>query len=295
MAVAQLRSVVTEEIHAGVYQPEVAAVSVQYNSSTPSPLNWRYSGNQLKRWRTKANVTREELAAAANYSPDTIKSMEQGVRMPTPRVLDAADELCRAEGLLSAAKDYLQREKFPARAQDFMVFEQQAISRWSYEVALISGLLQAEPYARALIGNHCPPLEEETVEERVVARMERQELLTRKPPVALSFVLYEAVLRGPLVDKEQLIHLLTAGSRNNVTIQVLPFARAIPAALMGPMVLMETRDRERYALSEGQSVSQFTSDAEVVWKHTERLSMIRAVALSPAESATFIERMTEEL
>ncbi|MDX3069378.1 helix-turn-helix transcriptional regulator [Streptomyces sp. ND04-05B] len=33
-------------------------------------------------------MTREELAEAANYSPDTVKSMEQGVRMPTPRVLD---------------------------------------------------------------------------------------------------------------------------------------------------------------------------------------------------------------
>lgn len=51
---------------------------------TQSPPMWRFSGNQLKRWRTKANVSREELAAASNYSPDTIKAMEQGVRMPTP-------------------------------------------------------------------------------------------------------------------------------------------------------------------------------------------------------------------
>ncbi|MFK4103792.1 helix-turn-helix domain-containing protein [Streptomyces sp. NPDC019531] len=58
-----------------------------------TPVNWRYSGNQMKRWRIKANVSREELGAASNYSPDTIKSMEQGVRMPTPRVLDVADEL----------------------------------------------------------------------------------------------------------------------------------------------------------------------------------------------------------
>lgn len=56
----------------------------QCNSHSQPPVAWRYSGNQMKRWRTKANVSREELAAAANYSPDTIKSMEQGVRMPTP-------------------------------------------------------------------------------------------------------------------------------------------------------------------------------------------------------------------
>ncbi len=42
-------------------------------------------------------------------------------------------------------------------------------------------------------------------------------------------------------------------------------------------------------------MSQFTSDAEVVRQHTERLSMIRTVALGPAESATFIERMAEAL
>ncbi|WP_055524503.1 helix-turn-helix domain-containing protein [Streptomyces graminilatus] len=249
----------------------------------------------MKLWRTKANVTREELGAAANYSPDTIKSMEQGVRMPTPRALDAADELCRADGLLSAAKEYVKREPFPARAQDFMLYEQQAISLWWYEVALIPGLLQTETYARALIGDHCPPLDEETVEERVAARMARQELLVSKPPVALSFVVYEAALRSPYVNREQLQHLLSAGRPNNVTIQLLPFERAIPAALSGPMVLLETRDHERMAFTEGPSQSLLTPDPTVVSLHSERLSMIRAVALSPAESAQFIERMVDEL
>ncbi|MFJ7767934.1 helix-turn-helix domain-containing protein [Streptomyces sp. NPDC097107] len=49
-----------------------------------SPVMWRFSGNQMKRWRTKANISREQPAAASNYSPDTIKAMEQGARMPTP-------------------------------------------------------------------------------------------------------------------------------------------------------------------------------------------------------------------
>ncbi|MBE4735246.1 helix-turn-helix transcriptional regulator [Streptomyces sp. ND05-3B] len=285
-----LRSVVTEVIHAGVYRSEVRAVSAQYNS--PSPVAWRYGGNQMKRWRTKANVSREELAEAANYSPDTIKSMEQGVRMPTPRVLDVADELCGAQGLLSSAKDYLQREKFPARAQDFMEREREAISRWSYEVALIPGLLQTQGYARTLIENRYPPLDEETVEARVAARLERQAILTeRKPPVALSFVLYEAVLRSSQVDAEQLRRLLEASCLRNVLLQVLPFDRAISAALLGPMVMLETRDHERFVFTEGPLASELSADPEVVNRVTERLSMIRAQALSPAESARFIERM----
>ncbi|MEV8397076.1 helix-turn-helix domain-containing protein [Streptomyces niveus] len=75
-------------------------------------------------------MSREELAAATNYSSATIKSMEQGVRMPTPRLLDQADVLFEANGKLSAAKNYLRREKFPARAQDFMDREAEVISLW---------------------------------------------------------------------------------------------------------------------------------------------------------------------
>ncbi|GCB47310.1 helix-turn-helix transcriptional regulator [Streptomyces sp. NL15-2K] len=268
-------------------------MSGTHNNNQP-PVAWRYSGNQLKRWRVKADVSREELASAANYSPETIASMERGVRMPTPRVLDVADELCGAEGLLSAAKEYLNRERFPARAQDFMEREKEAISRWSYDVSLVPGLLQTKGYARALIDNRIPPLDEETVEERIAARMERQAILTeRKPPVGLSFVLYEAVLRAPQVDAEQLRRLLEVARLRNVVVQVLPFERAVPAALMGPMVLLETRDHERFAFTEGPFASELSADPGVVSRVTERLSMIRTQALGPDESARFIERMVD--
>ncbi|WLQ42253.1 helix-turn-helix transcriptional regulator [Streptomyces laculatispora] len=257
----------------------------------PPPAAWRYCGDQLKRWRTRAGVSREELGAAAKYAPDTIKSMEQGVRMPTPQLLDAADALLRAEGLLSAAKHFVRRERFPARAQDFMAREREAISLWSYEVAFIPGLLQTAAYARAVISGFSPPLVEETVDERVAARLERCSLLTRKPLVSLSFVLYEAVLRGRYVDKDQLNQVLSAALLRNVSVQVLPFERGFTAALSGPMVLLETADHERLAFEETQTISQLSGDPKVVALCTERLSMIRAVALCPAESSDFIKQM----
>ncbi|MEV0638488.1 helix-turn-helix transcriptional regulator [Streptomyces sp. NPDC050619] len=248
----------------------------------------------MKRWRTKANVSREQLAAASNYSPDTIKSMEQGVRMPTSRVLDVADELCQAEGFLSAAKEYLQRERFPARAQDFMAREREAISLWWYEVMLIPGLLQTKVYARTLIENRYPPLGQEIVEERVAARMERQEILTQRPPVALCFVLHEAALHSPYANREQLDWLVEVSRFRNVVLQVLPFERAISDALMGPMVLLETHDHERFAFTEGPFASELSADPEVVSRVTQRISMIRAQALSPAESARFIEGTVDQ-
>ncbi|MEU6140019.1 helix-turn-helix transcriptional regulator [Streptomyces sp. NPDC047081] len=270
-------------------------MAAQSNSSNSQPpIAWRYAGDQLKRWRMKADVTREQLASAANYSPDTIMSMERGVRRPTSRVLDIADELCDAKGMLSGAKEFVNRERFPARAQDFMEREREATSIWWYEVALIPGLLQTKGYARALIDNRIPPLDEETVEERIAARMERQAILTQqKPTVGLSFVLYEAALRVPQVDAEQLRRLLEASRMRNVVVQVLPFERAIPAALEGPMVLLETRDLERFAFAEGALASEMSADPGVVSRVTERLSMLRTQALSPDESARFIERMVD--
>ncbi|GAA3807609.1 DUF5753 domain-containing protein [Streptomyces phyllanthi] len=209
-------------------------------------------------------------------------------------MLDVADELCGAEGMLSAAKEFLNRERFPARAQDFMEREREATSIWWYEVALVPGLLQTKGYARALIDSRIPPLDEETVGERVAARMERQAILTeRKPPVGLSFVVYEAVLRAPQVDTEQLRRLLEVARLRNVVLQVLPFERAVSDALLGPMVLLETRDHERFAFTEGPFASELSADPGVVSRITERLSMIRTQALGPDESARLIERMVD--
>ncbi|MCB5170254.1 helix-turn-helix transcriptional regulator [Streptomyces bambusae] len=265
------------------------------NPSVPPP-SWRYAGDQLKRWRMKAGVSREELGAAARYAPDTIKSMEQGVRMPTAQLLDAADALFQAEGLLSAAKEYLSREKFPAQAVDFMAREREALSMAWYEVALIPGLLQTEAHARALISTFAPPLDDETVEKRVLGRMERQSLLTRTPPVSLSFVIYEAALRTPLIDRAQILRILESGELRNVSVQVLPFSRATSsAALGGPMVLLVTDDHERHAYEDGQVASHLTSEPEAVNAATERLSMIRAEALGAEESAQFLKRMVDEL
>ena len=60
------------------------------------------------------------------------------------------------------------------------------------------------------------------------------------------------------------------------------------------MVLLETRDHQRFAFTEGPFVSELSADPEVVSRVSERLSMIRAQALSPAESARFIERMVDQ-
>lgn len=260
---------------------------------------WRYCGSQIKLWRTEAGITREQLGREANYEYETIKSMEQGRRKPSIRLLQVADQMCGAGGKLLAAQEFLKPEPFPARAQEYMALEADAIARHSYDVLLVPGLLQTEEYARTLISESHPPLDDETVEERVRARLQRQEALTRKTSTVFNFVLYEAALRTMVGGKEamrfQLEQLLKTGTLRNVSVQVLPRGRCNGIALNGSMVLLETTDHDRYAYVEAPKTSALHSDVSTVSALAEAHGMIRMQALGVEESADFIRRVAEEL
>ncbi|MFD9795182.1 helix-turn-helix domain-containing protein [Streptomyces sp. NPDC059070] len=263
------------------------------------PMAWCYCGDQVKLWRESAGVSREDLCKKANYQYEYVKSMENGRRKPTLRLLQAADELCGAKGKLLAAHQYLKPEPYPARSQEYMQVEAEAIAVHWYEPLLIPGLLQTEEYARALISESCPPLDDETVEERVNARLRRQEALRARPSVLFGFTLHEAALRtmagGRECMRRQLQHMLEAAELRNVSVQVVPMGRCSGLALTGSVVLLETPDHEGYAYNESQTTSALFADPVKVSELTQRHGMIRMHALSVEESAEFIGKLAEEL
>jgi transcriptional regulator with XRE-family HTH domain len=261
------------------------------------PMTWRYCGNQLKLWRTSAGVTREQLGQESGYQCETVASMEQGRRKPTERILQVADHMCGAHGKLLAGHDFLKPDKFETFAMDFMLYEAEAIVLSSYEPLLIPGLLQTEETARALLSAHWPTLDDETIDERVAARLERQVILNTQTK-SFNFVIGEAALRYPVnsieAHKRQLLHLLEMAKRRNVTIQVLPFGGCHPG-LNGPFVLLETPEHEQLAYEEGQTTGVLYAERDKVSTVTHRHAMILRQALSPEESARFIEKLAEEL
>ncbi|MBV2151901.1 helix-turn-helix transcriptional regulator [Kitasatospora sp. SUK 42] len=269
--------------------------------STPkeNPMSWKYCGDQLKRWRTRAGVTREQLAKAACYDIESVRSMEAGRRRPSFKLLQAADELCDAKGILLGAEDFLQPEKFSSYSRGYTEAEREAITFHAYSTLLIPGLLQTEEYARETISNSYPPLDDETVCARVTGRMQRQERLHKHPTVFHGFVIHEAALRATVgsngLMKRQLNHLLDVGELRNVSIQTLPLDRAAYAALNGPVILLESPDHKQLAYVEGQNTGILYSEAERVNLLAQRHGMIRTQALSIEESRAFIERMAEEL
>lgn len=265
-------------------------------ANSQPPIAWRYCGSQIKLWRTEAGVSREALAKEAGYDYEYVKSMENGRRRPNLRLLQTADQLCRAGGKLVAAHEFLRPEKFPSYAEDYMRYEAEAVVLSFHQPLYIPGLLQTGESVRALLSAHFPPLGDETVEARATARLERQELLGEQTK-AFSFVIGEAALRNPVSDrgahKRQLLRLLCAGQVRNVSVQVLPFGGPHPG-LLGPFVLLETPEHEHLVYEEGQTMGVLYSDPAKLSIVMQRHAMILRLALSPDESARFIGKLAEE-
>lgn len=157
-------------------------------------------GQQLKLCRLRAGLERLELGSVTGYSASTIAAFEQGRRIPPPRFIDKADEVLDAGGLLRASKEEVARAQYPAFFRDAARLEAQAVELHVYATHAVPGLLQTEEYARAVFAMRRPLLDEDTVAQRVAARLSRQEIFSRTPLPTISFVIEESMLHRPLGD-----------------------------------------------------------------------------------------------
>jgi transcriptional regulator with XRE-family HTH domain len=250
-------------------------------------------GLTMKTLRVRAGLDREEFGRRIGYSASTVASFEQGRRIPSPRTIDRADEVVGAEGMLSVWKEEVEKAQYPVFFQGMAALEKEAMELLSYDTLVVKGLLQTEDYMRALLAMRRPVLDQETIEQRVAARLARQEIFDRWPAPLLSFVLDESVLRRPYggkgVLRGQLEHLLLIGQKRNVEMQIMPLDREESAGVDGPFTIVIRKDGKKFVYAEAQGTSALQTDAEQTTLAAARYGIIRSQALPPRESLEFIE------
>ncbi|MEV8603907.1 helix-turn-helix transcriptional regulator [Streptomyces griseoviridis] len=284
----------TELVHEG-------AVGGDERQPEPEPGSGvlRVFGRQLKRFRVRAGLERPEFGSLTGYSVSTIAAYEQGRRVPPPKFIDRADEVLDAGGVLQEMKEEVARAQYPAFFRDAAMLEGEAVELWVYATQAVPGLLQTEEYMRAVFGMWRPMLDEETVEQRVLARRARQDILDRRPPPLISFVIDEAVVRRPLggwpVMRGQLEQLMLVGALRHVEIQIMPLDREDNAGVDGPFTVLYRSGGDQVAYLEAQGRSTMVSDRREVQGIASRYGIIRAQALSPRESLDFIEKLLREV
>ncbi|WP_346777048.1 helix-turn-helix transcriptional regulator [Streptomyces sp. HNM0575] len=250
----------------------------------------------VQAFREHAGLTQEEFAPRVQYSRQTVASIEQGRRFPQRDFIERAEHVLGAFGALRKAAQHLSRQ--PGLASWFRQWAQLeagAVSLYTYECRVVPGLLQTEAYARAVTLSVPPPPGPEEVEERVTARIARQELLHRRRPIALSFIIEQAVIErrtgGAEATRALIDHLLGCAELPNVELQLMPLCQPDHAGTDGSMQLLEAPDNRWLGYSEGQQTGQLLSDTKDISVLHQRYARMRSQALTPTDSASLLTRL----
>ncbi|MCW7946749.1 DNA-binding protein [Streptomyces hygroscopicus] len=256
-------------------------------------------GVQLGTARRAAGFTQRALADRLMVDEETIASIEQGRRPLKPDLAELLDELLGTKGMLSAGVANLPEiDQFPMWAELYVHHEREAIALSWYDALVVPGLLQTEAYARALLGGRVPPYDGDELETKIAARVGRQEILHRKIPPTLSFVVWEPALRMPTGGRgthlDQLRYLREYAQLPGLSLQILPLDRTSHAGDAGSFTLLETLDHQHLAYAESQRGSQWVSDPSEVSILARKYAMLRTQALTIEDSRSLLGRLLGE-
>jgi len=241
-------------------------------------------------------------------SPPKISRIETGARPASPR--DVRD-LCRIYGVDDALRDRLmtlareaKEEGWWNRYGDIAIdsligLEIEAAQISSYESCVIPWMFQTREYARAVIRGILPRIADSILDERVAARLTRQEIITRESPPHFWSLVDESALRRRVgsgqIMRDQLRAMVELAAISNMTLQVIPFSFGAHPGLNNTFTLLEFDSGQPPAVSmENMAGTLHLERASDVAKYREALTYLRAGALDLEDSISLIEKVGEE-
>lgn len=258
-----------------------------------------FFGAELRRVRTAQRYSLRQLALELNWSAAMIRSVETADRMPPEEMSCALDQVLGVD-FFGRFWHLVDRDRYSKWFRDIAKLEKEATELHFWEPHIVPGLFQTEEYARAAIRVVRPKISDEELDRIVAGRMARKAILTRKHPPYVWVVIDEAVVRrrvgGPAVMRGQLAHLLAMAGRDNVTLQVLPFDAEEHPGIDGPMMILGFADElPSIAYLEASDGGRTEENAKAVTRCVARYDRLRAVALTPADSAAYLTEEIERL
>ncbi len=212
-------------------------------------------GTQLRRLRESVGITPQAAGNAIRASHAKISRLELGRVGLKER--DVAD-LLELYGVGDATEqrrwiDLVRRSNTPGWWQSYsdilpswfetyLRLEQAARGIRTYQVQLVPGLLQSEPYARTVIALADTGDDANEIERRLHVRMMRQKLLAEPDSPTVWAVVEEAALRrladAPALLRSQVEHLLELSTLPSVTLQVMPLRAEGHPGAGGPFTIL---------------------------------------------------------
>ncbi|MDT0305001.1 helix-turn-helix domain-containing protein [Streptomonospora wellingtoniae] len=277
---------------------------------SPSIRRRRLSA-RLRSYREATGKTTGQVASDLGWQQTKVSRIETGMKKTVqPDELDALldfyDEKSpdvRAE-LHECARMAKQRGWW-SRYRNVLVealpdFETEASVIRAYECQVVPGLLQTAEYAEAIFRANLVRSDEE-IQERVAARLKRQEILNRVDPPTCWVILDEAALRRTIGSRDvmrvQLRHLTHMAARHNVNIYVLPYSAGAHPATVGSFVIMDFPNPLETSIGyvETPTSSVYAEEADEVAELNSIFGGAQGSSLSPAQSLEFITDIIKTL
>jgi hypothetical protein len=270
----------------------------------------RQLAHTLRDLRRRAGMTIEAAAPLLDFSPAKLSRIEnahQGVDVHAVRTMMdlygvGGERWGEILELTREAKAKGWWRAFGLDDRGYVPLEADATTVREFAASLMPGLLQTADYARVLFETSLRTRSRETLERDVMVRMIRQERLTSaEHPLELLAVIEEAVLHrrlgGRAVMRAQLVHLVDAAKLDSVTVQVLPTDVGGHPGLDGAFTVLSFDGLREPDLGyvEHPMGSVHIEKEEHVARARLVFDHLRAVALSPSESAALVERVVAQM
>ncbi|GAA3259650.1 helix-turn-helix domain-containing protein [Nonomuraea helvata] len=276
-------------------------------------LRRRRLAGELRLLRERSGLTGEQVGERLGWSVSKVSRIETaqvGVRTGDLTALCDLYEVpaAKREALHELARTAMRRgwwETYESISTDYANYiglESEAADIRCFSQTLIHGLLQTEDYARAVIRATLMPFAPASeVDRRVEIRMTRQKILCRDNPLGIWMVLDEAALKrlvgGSEVMKAQCESLIRMSELPNVTIQILTCSVGAHPGANTPFSILsfpEVYDPDVVYI-ETMTSSLWIEDDSEVHSYSLAFDQVRAMALSPDDSAELISEMVGRL
>ncbi|MFD3516756.1 helix-turn-helix domain-containing protein [Streptomyces sp. NPDC058657] len=255
-------------------------------------------GEELKLRRLAAGLTQEALGEMVVCSPTLISHYESGRRLPSAEDARRIDRALGTDGFFERWRENLET-KYVQHFDPVVDLEKLATLIRLFALTLVPGILQTPSYARALFRAYRPNHTPEELDEAVVIRTSRAQILhaPRKPVVWA--LLDEAVIRrkigGSLVMAEQLHKVADMAEEGRLRLHLLPFGAGAHSLLESLLTLMEFEDSAPVGYVEAVNTGRLLDDPAMVATCRELYSLALSEALPQKESLAVIRAAAEEL
>lgn len=267
-------------------------------------------GFELRAARDRSGIRQADAAKVLGVSTGKLNLLETGKQLQQP---DEVTTLLRLYGADISHIDRLAslagradqttwwapfKDVLPNWFKTFVGLQDLAEGQFAYSPIVLDGQLQTTDYALALYQKslEVPPSD---VPQVVKARIARQRLTNDARPLRFHTVIEEAVLDrivgGPRVMREQLLHLLELTRRENVTLQIIPFAVPVHDGINGEFTILDFEGAQSLGYVEYLTGALYVQDREQVGLYKMSSERMSVAALSPIESGQLLEARVAKL